>query len=61
MAFMTNLDRALCSKNLTRVFDDLSDVCEAFLDVCDVQAILTSFQRAFVLHGSDIIRHSGDD
>lgn len=61
MAFMTNLGRALRPKDLTRVFDNLSDVCEAFLHVCDVQAILTSLQRAFVRHGSDIIRDSGDD
>jgi hypothetical protein len=63
-AFLTNLDEAtalLLAEDLAGVIDNLAKVLEALLDVFNIQALLTSPERALAVHGTNVLRDSRDD
>lgn len=64
-AFLTNLDEAtallLLAEDRAGVLDNIAKVLGALLDVFNIQAILTSLERALAVHGSNVLRDSRDD
>jgi hypothetical protein len=61
MSIMTNLDKALASKDFTRVVHNFSEVLDTSFNVRDIETFLASMNRALGVHGSNVIRGSLND